>query len=121
MSTGTSNNGLTLDVMAMIELARRHPDELEQLKGSIIESTSATTPDDAEGPWLPCDRFQRALHEGSLVLTPQGERGRIVRFDRASQRTLIELEHGGTRMLKLNRVELRRGRPRKASYASSSV
>ena len=117
MNASTSNNHLTLDVMAMIELARRHPDELEQLKTSIIDATADADSGDVEGPWLPCDRFQRALHEGSLVLTPQGERGRVVRFDRSSQRTLIELEHGGTRLLKLNRVELRRGRPRKASYA----
>lgn len=113
-----ANNGMTLDVMAMIELARRHPDELEQLKTSIIDAVVDVAPNEAEGPWLPCDRFQRALHVGSLVLTPQGERGRIVRFDRNSQRTLIELDHGGTRLLKLDRVELRRGRPRKASYAA---
>jgi hypothetical protein len=113
-----ARTGPSLDVMALIELGRRHPDELEQLKESIIDSTPQRG-DDAEGPWLPCDRFDRALQVGSLVLTPQGERGRISRFDRTSERALIELEHGGSRLLKLARVELRRGRPRKASYAAA--
>ena len=112
-----SARGPSLDVMALIELGRRHPDELEQLKESIIDSTPLGA--DAEGPWLPCDRFDRALGIGSLVLTPQGERGRISRFDRASERALIELDTGGTRLLKLGRIELRRGRPRKGSYAAA--
>jgi hypothetical protein len=116
----SNNSGLTLDVMALIELGRRHPDELEQLKESIIDSTPAAPGGEADGPWLPCDRFDRALQVGSLVLTPQGERGRIARFDRASERALIELDHGGTRLLKLGRVELRRGRPRKQSYAAAA-
>lgn len=113
-------NGLTLDVMAMIELARRHPDELERLKESLVDSTGdAHSGDEGDGPWLPCDRFERTLALGSLVLTPDGQRGRIIRFDRNSERALIELDRGGTRMLKLGRIELRRGRPRKSSYASA--
>lgn len=112
-------NGLTLDVMAMVELARRHPEELERLKESIIDSSEpeGAGADDGEGPWIPCDRFDRTLSLGSLVLTPNGERGRVIRFDRNSERALIELDQGGTRMLKLGRIELRRGRPRKSSYA----
>ena len=112
----TNNDGLSLDVMAMVELARRHPEELEQLKESIIDSVPPGA--EAEGPWLPCDRFHRALQIGSLVLTHEGERGRITRFDRNSERALIELERGGTRLLRLTRIELRRGRPRKNSYAA---
>ncbi len=115
----TARTGPSLDVMALIELGRRHPDELEQLKESIIDSTH-TLEGDTEGPWLPCDRFDRALGVGSLVLTPEGERGRISRFDRTAERAEVELEHGGKRLLKLARIELRRGRPRKSSYAVAS-
>lgn len=114
-----NTSGLTLDVMAMMELARRHAEEFEQLRESFIESSGQPDDQAAETPWLPCDRFQRTLAIGSLVLTPVGERGRIIRFDRNSERALVELEHGGSRLLKLNRVELRRGRPRKASYAAA--
>lgn len=115
-----STSGLTLDVMAMMELARRHSDEFEQLRKSFIESTCDDN-DGADAPWLPCDRFERTLVIGSLVLTPAGERGRVIRFDRKSERALIELDHGGSRLLKLNRIELRRGRPRKLSYAAPEV
>ena len=111
-------NGLSLDVMAMIELARRHPDELERLKESLVGSDPATTGEQDDGPWLPCDRFNRTLALGSLVLTPEGKRGRIIRFDRNSERALVELDTGGQRFLKLGRIELRRGRPRKESYAT---
>lgn len=112
------SNDLATDVIAaMLELARRHPDELEKLRTSMLDV--ADPAEAAESPWLPCDRFNRALNVGSLVLTPDGTRGRITRFDRRSERALIELEQGGTRMLKLNRVELRRGRPRKGSYAAA--
>jgi len=110
-------NGLPLDVAAMLELARRHPEELEKLKAALGATDEAISGEQADAPWLPCDRFQRTLALGSLVLTPSGQKGRIVRFDRNSERALVELDEGGTRFLKLNRVELRRGRPRKESYA----
>ena len=111
-------SGLTTEVAAMIELARRHPDELAQLKKALTtaDEESSTPPEDV---WLPVDRFNRALQIGSLVLTPDGTRGRVVRFDRRSSRALIELERGGTRMLRLSRIELRRGRPRKESYSAA--
>jgi len=64
--------------------------------------------------------IQALLNVGRNALLAIGERGRIVRFDRNSERALIELDKGGSRLLKLNRVELRRGRPRKASYATSA-
>ena len=113
-------NGLTLDVMAMVELARRHPEELERLKLSLEESQPDAGEETEGTPWLPCDRFDRTLTLGSLVLTPRAEKGRIIRFDRNSERALIELDTGGTRLLKLGRIELRRGRPRKGSYAVAS-
>lgn len=116
-----NQSGLTLDVMAMMELARRHSDEYDQLRQSFIQSSGTAEPDQAETPWLPCDRFERTLAVGSLVLTPIGERGRIIRFDRNSERALVELEHGGTRLLKTQRVELRRGRPRKETYATAAA
>lgn len=115
-----SDSSVALDVVAMIELARRHPAEYEKLKESLEDSASPGVPGDQD-MWLPSDRFQRTLAVGSLVLTPAGERGRIIRFDRNSQRALIELDKGGTRLLKLNRIELRRGRPRKGSYASAQM
>lgn len=112
-----NQSGLTLDVTAMMELARRHSDEYEQLRAALIATTGSNESLGSDAPWLPCDRFERALTVGSLVLTPVGERGRIIRFDRNSERALIELDHGGQRLLKLNRIELRRGRPRKQTYA----
>ena len=107
-------NQLNLDVMAMVELARRHPGELERLKTQIEDAQQRS---DEPHDSLPADRFNRTLAVGSLVLTPGGERGRLIRFDRKHERAVVELDHGGTKTLKLDRIELRRGRPRKNSYA----
>jgi hypothetical protein len=108
------SNPLNLDVMAMVELARRHPSELERLKAQIEDAQQQSVePHDA----LPTDRFNRTLAVGSLVLTPGGERGRLIRFDRKQERAVVELEYGGLKTLLLSKIELRRGRPRKNSYA----
>lgn len=110
-------NGLTLDVQAMVELARRHPDELARLRDALNDS-AGTGGEPSDGPWIPCDRFDRTLSLGSLVLTSTGDQGRITRFDRNSERALVEMDKGGTRMLKLARIELRRGRPRRQSFSN---
>lgn len=113
-------DGLTLEALAMVELARRHPEELAKLRDSLASSTHLNDQEAEDAPWIPCDRFNRSLSLGSLVLTAAGERGRIIRFDRKSERALVELDDGGTRMLRLGRIELRRGRPRKESFATTS-
>jgi hypothetical protein len=113
-------NGISNELVAMLELARRHPEELDRLRASIVDDTAEPGSEAEAGPWLPCDRFNRTLSMGSLVLTPSGERGRLIRFDRKHERAVVELDHGGQRTLRLNKIELRRGRPRKGTYARSA-
>lgn len=113
---------LELDLNALLALGRRHPRELHKLRQSITDALAADSDESAKDVWIPCDRFNRALSIGSMVISAQGDRGRIIRFDRNSQRALIEREDGsGTHMLRLQRLELRRGRPRKDTYAASTA
>jgi hypothetical protein len=120
------SDGLMLSALAMVELARRHPDELE----TLITALHAGNPSDEEfdpeaaDAWVPVDRFDRPLVLNAPILTAAGERGHVVRFDRNSGRALVEIEDGvdgqvRTRMLRTKRLELRTGRPRRLSYANA--
>lgn len=105
-----------LDVRAIAELARRHPKELDQLRRQFAEVDHE---DESVAAFL--DRYGRRVDVGSKVVTGRGEIGRIKRIDVASRRALIELEQGGTRMLRTNKLELKRGRPRRDSFQVASV
>lgn len=94
-------------------LAQRHPKELDQLRRQL------EVHDRGEGVAAYLDRYGRKLEVGCKVVTGRGEVGRIKRIDVSSERALVELPDGRTRMLRTSRLELRRGRPRRGSYAAA--
>jgi hypothetical protein len=109
-------DALALDLNALLELANRHPAEWRKLRQSLVDGSPAAE-SNGDPPWIPTDRHDKVLSLRAMVVTADGEVGRIVRFDRNSSRALVELDTGGTRMLSLKRLELKRGRPRKDSFA----
>ena len=88
-----------IDVEALRSLVAKHPDEFRQLLDEVDRPLD--------------DRFGRAIHKTDRVVTPAGEAGMVIRVDKKTERVLIEMPNGKTRLLRANRVEALRGRPRK--------
>lgn len=89
-----------IDVAALQALVEKYPDEFRSLR------------EEAEEHLL--DKFDRSISVRDNVVTPQGERGMVIRLDKKSNRVLVRLDDTGkTRMLMAHRVTVRRGRPRK--------
>lgn len=95
----------SIDVEALQRLVENHRQEFAQILGEIK----------GESEVVMNDRFGRSIAKTDKVITPAHESGVVIRLDKNSDRVLIRLDSGGTRMIKAHRVEVARGRPRKNS------
>lgn len=89
-----------IDMQEVQRFIADHPEEFRKLQ----EAAEVTL----------LDKHGRTVAVTDKVVTPQGERGMVIRIDKNSKRVLIRLDNTGkTRMLMAHRVSVRRGRPRK--------
>lgn len=92
-----------LDIEALKALMQSHPEEFRKLREAVETSL--------------LDKHGRTIVVTDNVLTPQGEKGMVIRIDKKSKRVLVRLDapvNGHTtRMLMAHRVTVRRGRPRR--------